>query len=112
MGAKHGKPADAKKMLASIDMDSPDKADKKCDEMFAKFDKDKSGKLTGAEFDALLKEVVGYAKEEFKTRFPEGSPYGDDMLNEWVKAWLDPDGNGCDKEEMKTGIKFIVNYND
>jgi len=113
MGKGHSKPGDAKKMLSVID-DNPENCEKTLDTLFSKFDKDKSGFLEGAEFEGLKNEVKGYAKAEFDKKYKDlPNPYTDEMLDQWVSAWMDPSGDKkCSKDEMIAGLKVIVNYND
>eukprot|EP01010_Urceolus_cornutus_P002332 NODE_2972_length_435_cov_1433.352332_g2361_i0.p1 GENE.NODE_2972_length_435_cov_1433.352332_g2361_i0~~NODE_2972_length_435_cov_1433.352332_g2361_i0.p1 ORF type:complete len:111 (+),score=49.60 NODE_2972_length_435_cov_1433.352332_g2361_i0:23-334(+) len=99
MGAKAGK------ILKSIDGDDKG-TDKEIDKLFAMLDKDKSGVLTGAEYDNFFKEATKYMLADLKKA---GHDYDDATISGWLKDWIDQNGDGkITKDELKQNLKAVL----
>eukprot|EP01001_Neometanema_parovale_P000793 NODE_10898_length_572_cov_74.962138_g10620_i0.p1 GENE.NODE_10898_length_572_cov_74.962138_g10620_i0~~NODE_10898_length_572_cov_74.962138_g10620_i0.p1 ORF type:complete len:105 (+),score=43.70 NODE_10898_length_572_cov_74.962138_g10620_i0:73-387(+) len=95
----------AGKMLKSID-NAEGGASKEIDKLFNKFDKDKSGELSGAEYDSFMAEGTKYMLADLKQA---GHDYDEATIKGWLKQWIDPNGDGkISRAEMQANLKAVL----
>eukprot|EP01003_Olkasia_polycarbonata_P002635 NODE_1559_length_523_cov_1203.012658_g1482_i0.p1 GENE.NODE_1559_length_523_cov_1203.012658_g1482_i0~~NODE_1559_length_523_cov_1203.012658_g1482_i0.p1 ORF type:complete len:113 (-),score=35.83 NODE_1559_length_523_cov_1203.012658_g1482_i0:154-492(-) len=104
-----GNAASALKKIDAADGKGDKKAEKEIEKLFAKFDKDKSGQLEGAEFQNLLNEMTKYVHKQMEALAP-GDQYEEEAIRGWIQQWMDPSKDGkCSLAEMKAGIAVVLN---
>eukprot|EP00993_Chasmostoma_nieuportense_P006486 NODE_7118_length_464_cov_98.154303_g6952_i0.p2 GENE.NODE_7118_length_464_cov_98.154303_g6952_i0~~NODE_7118_length_464_cov_98.154303_g6952_i0.p2 ORF type:complete len:104 (+),score=31.76 NODE_7118_length_464_cov_98.154303_g6952_i0:62-373(+) len=95
----------AGKMLKNIDKGTGN-CDKEIDKLFNKLDKDKSGVLEGKEYDDFLNDAMKYMHSDLKKG---GHQYDEPTIREWLKQWLDPNGDGkITRSELKQNLKAVL----
>eukprot|EP00178_Gracilaria_changii_P022155 TRINITY_DN65677_c0_g1_i1.p1 TRINITY_DN65677_c0_g1~~TRINITY_DN65677_c0_g1_i1.p1 ORF type:complete len:105 (+),score=16.52 TRINITY_DN65677_c0_g1_i1:28-342(+) len=97
-----GKPS---ALLAKIDAgkEGDAKTEKLVHKLFTSYDKDKSGQIDGDEFQKFIFDVTKYVKGEL------GEEYEEEAIRNWVKAWLDPNGNcKITLQDLQAGIHTVL----
>eukprot|EP00178_Gracilaria_changii_P015607 TRINITY_DN43727_c0_g1_i1.p1 TRINITY_DN43727_c0_g1~~TRINITY_DN43727_c0_g1_i1.p1 ORF type:complete len:107 (-),score=26.45 TRINITY_DN43727_c0_g1_i1:110-430(-) len=77
--------------------------------LFNKFDKDKSGTLTGDEFSKLLDEVTNYVYKEIEG-MEKGDQYDREVVRDYVKNFIDCNKDGsATLSELQARLPALLN---
>eukprot|EP00992_Anisonema_acinus_P009381 TRINITY_DN5588_c0_g1_i1.p1 TRINITY_DN5588_c0_g1~~TRINITY_DN5588_c0_g1_i1.p1 ORF type:complete len:102 (+),score=23.53 TRINITY_DN5588_c0_g1_i1:48-353(+) len=74
--------------------------------LFKTLDKDKSGVLENAEYKTFIDEAAKYMLSDLTKA---GHDYDDSTIRDWLKTWLDPNGDGkITRDELKANLKAVL----
>eukprot|EP01010_Urceolus_cornutus_P002119 NODE_2722_length_480_cov_225.373550_g2145_i0.p1 GENE.NODE_2722_length_480_cov_225.373550_g2145_i0~~NODE_2722_length_480_cov_225.373550_g2145_i0.p1 ORF type:complete len:124 (-),score=58.32 NODE_2722_length_480_cov_225.373550_g2145_i0:108-425(-) len=95
----------AGKLLKGIDKDGKNTT-KEIDKLFKIYDKDKSGTLTGSEYEKFLDDATKYMLNDLNS---SGHKYDYSTIHGWIKMWIDKNGDGrIDRAELHANLKAVL----
>jgi len=75
--------------------------------LFDLLDKDKSGVLEGKEYNHFIDSATKYMESDFKK---QGHHYDEATIRQWVRQWIDADGNGrITRQELRSRLQDVLN---
>eukprot|EP00927_Polykrikos_kofoidii_P033086 TRINITY_DN28017_c0_g1_i1.p1 TRINITY_DN28017_c0_g1~~TRINITY_DN28017_c0_g1_i1.p1 ORF type:complete len:164 (+),score=33.58 TRINITY_DN28017_c0_g1_i1:115-606(+) len=101
-------------LLKKLDDSTPGTTEQIVDEIFSKFDKDKSGVLEKKEFKAMLEEVATYVTREYDKRWGDtGMDYSKEDFKQRFKWEFDKNFDGVvSKDEFSSTLKTLLDQVD